>query len=544
MRLKFGLYVRFLLWVGLTMVFTTTTLTAQKSELSSDFHKKRREVLRSQLPENSIAVLFSAPIRNRSNDVDFVYHQDPSFFYLTGWKEPHAVIVIYSTPQTDENGTYSEKLYVRERDAFKEMWNGKRLGVKGAQEMGFERVADRSAFVMNENDYLQYNKVLMMEVRDDIHDESDDPYDLYDLQKTFKKQINYPDNFDAFRFRIYESIRTLTEDNVESLKRALDYYISNDPSLMEDPIIADFLNGTQPNFLQELKTKTTIEHREYNFDIDQLSAILTDMREIKTEEELILLKKAIQISAQGQVEVMKAIHPGMSEREIQGIHQLVYKKYGAAHEGYPSIVGAGENACVLHYIENDKTQLNNELILMDLGAEYNGYTADVTRTIPINGTFTEAQRQLYQIVYDAQNAGIDAARVGSDFRKLSQASFDVVAKGLLALGIIELEKDYRRYLPHGISHHIGLDVHDPGNYGAFEAQMVVTVEPGIYIPEGSPCDPKWWNIGIRIEDDILVTEDAPVLLSSGAPRAWEAIEAMMKEASPLDDFILPELTLE
>ena len=144
--------------------------------------------MRSQLPENSIAVLFSAPIRNRSNDVDFVYHQDPSFFYLTGWKEPHAVIVIYSTPQTDENGTYSEKLYVRERDAFKEMWNGKRLGVKGAQEMGFERVAERSAFVMNENDYLQYNKVLMMEVRDDIHDESDDPYDLYDLQKTFKKQ--------------------------------------------------------------------------------------------------------------------------------------------------------------------------------------------------------------------------------------------------------------------------------------------------------------------------------------------------------------------
>jgi Xaa-Pro aminopeptidase len=271
---------------------------------------------------------------------------------------------------------------------------------------------------------------------------------------------------------------------------------------------------------------------------------MASLRENKTEEEILLIKKAVRISTQGQLEVMKAIHPEMTEREVQGIHQLVFKKYGAAHEGYPSIVGAGDNACVLHYITNDKTDLKNQLILMDLGAEYKGYTADVTRTIPVSGTFTPEQKALYQIVYDAQTAGINAAVAGASFTAISEATYEVVKTGLLELGLIQESKEYRRYLPHGIAHHIGLDVHDPGLYENLAPNMVITVEPGIYVPEGSPCDPKWWNIGIRIEDDILITAEGPVNLSKDAPRSWQEIEKVMLEKSALDDFILPPLTID
>ena len=178
---------------------------------------------------------------------------------------------------------------------------------------------------------------------------------------------------------------------------------------------------------------------------------------------------------------------------------------------------------------------------MDLGAEYNGYTADVTRTIPVSGKFTPEQRALYQIVYDSQTAGINAAQKGASFREITQASFAVVQEGLLELGIIDSLEEFRKYLPHGVAHHIGLDVHDPGLYENLETNMVITVEPGIYIPEDSPCDPKWWNIGIRIEDDILITDAGPINLSADAPRAWEDIEALMKEKSALDDFNLPPL---
>ena len=238
------------------------------------------------------------------------------------------------------------------------------------------------------------------------------------------------------------------------------------------------------------------------------------------------------------------MHPGMSEREIQGIHEFVYGKQGAADEGYPSIVGAGENGCILHYIENDEEEIENQLVLMDLGAEYYGYTADVTRTIPANGVFSPEQRALYQIVYDAQEAAINASKAGTSFGELYYLSYDIVAKGLMELKIIEDPSEARRYYPHGLSHHIGLDVHDPGLYETLDSDMVITVEPGIYVPKGSPCEPKWWDIGIRIEDDILITEDGPVNLSASAPRAWEKIEKLMEEESPLDDFKLPTLVVD
>ena len=516
----------------------------QKSELSFEFHKNRRNELRQKLPYNSVAVFFSSPVRNRANDVDYIYHPDPNFYYLTGWNEPHAVLLVYNTPQEDQNGSYYEKLYVRERNVRNEMWNGKQLGLEGAANMGFDRVESKKQFIKSSLDLNELDTVMIFDFKNDVRDDKTDSSDLFDLQQHFKNVINYPDNFNAERYRLYQKIRTAQVEDLLNIKRMISYYASQDETLIEDPIIKDFLNSQESNSLVDLKKRTAYLTRDYNFDIDQLSYLMASLREKKQPEELSLLKKAIQISAQGQIEVMKAIHPEMTEREVQGIHQLVYKKYGAAHEGYPSIVGAGHNACVLHYITNDKTDLKNQLILMDLGAEYQGYTADVTRTIPVSGKFSPEQKALYEIVYDAQNAGIDAAQKGASFRAIGNAANKVVEKGLLSLGLIHKPEDYRRYLPHGISHHIGLDVHDPGLYETLDTDMVITVEPGIYVPKGSPCDPKWWDIGIRIEDDILITDEGPVNLSAAAPRSWEKIEKLMKEGSPLDDFKLPELAID
>ena len=524
------------------VVFSTSQKgSAQKSELSSDFHRERRLQLREKLPSNSVAVFFSSPIRNRANDVDFEYHPDPNFYYLTGWNEPHAVLFVYSVPQNDAQGMYYEKLYVRERDARNEMWNGKRLGLEGAQKMGFDRVDLKQNFINEPHGFDQFDTVFMFDFKNDVRDTSD-PSDLFDLQKQFKQAIYFPENFDAKRYRLYQRIRQAKPEEVPSIQRMINYYAQSDATLMEDPVIQDFMSKAEDEtVLTDLKTRSAFLLKDYNYDIDQLGTYMAELREIKTPEEVQLLKKAIQISAQGQREVMKAIKPNMTEREVQGIHQLVYKKYGAAHEGYPSIVGAGDNACVLHYITNDKTDLKDQLILMDLGAEYNGYTADVTRTIPVSGTFSPEQRALYQIVYDSQTAGIKAAQVGASFSAIAAACNKVVQEGLMELGIIAAPEEYRRYLPHGVAHHIGLDVHDPGLYQNLQPQMIITVEPGIYIPKDSPCDPKWWNIGIRIEDDILITEKGPVNLSEDAPRAWDEIEALMKEKSALDAFTLPPL---
>ena len=531
----------FISFLTLVVFSTPQKGSAQKSELSSDFHRERRLQLREKLPSNSVAVFFSSPIRNRANDVDFEYHPDPNFYYLTGWNEPHAVLFVYSVPQNDAQGTYYEKLYVRERDARNEMWNGKRLGLEGAQKMGFDRVDLKQNFINEPHGFDQFDTVFMFDFKNDVRDTSD-PSDLFDLQKQFKQAIHFPENFDAKRYRLYQRIRQAKPEEVPSIQRMINYYAQSDATLMEDPVIQDFMSKAEDEtVLTDLKTRSAFLLKDYNYDIDQLGTYMAELREIKTPEEVQLLKKAIQISAQGQREVMKAIKPNMTEREVQGIHQLVYKKYGAAHEGYPSIVGAGDNACVLHYITNDKTDLKDQLILMDLGAEYNGYTADVTRTIPVSGTFSPEQRALYQIVYDSQTAGIKAAQVGASFSAIAAACNKVVQEGLMELGIIAAPEEYRRYLPHGVAHHIGLDVHDPGLYQNLQPQMIITVEPGIYIPKDSPCDPKWWNIGIRIEDDILITEKGPVNLSEDAPRAWDEIEALMKEKSALDAFTLPPL---
>lgn len=471
---------------------------APQDYLSSEFHKGRREALRASMPKNTVAVFFANAVRNRANDVDYVYHQDPDFYYLTGYKEPHAVLVVFSENQTNDQGeTYNELLYVQKRNELAEQWTGKRLGIEGAkQQLGFKMAYNGEDFLSNGIRFTDFDAVMFDAFKDDYRDNTRDNSDLYSLIQAFKTQINYTET----------TVVTNNQMNVE-LKQ-------------------------NTNSLQE--KKVTVDHKT-------LLGLMAGLREVKTEDEMVLLKKAIRISAMGQREIMKAMHIGMSEAEIQGIHEYVYKKYGSEYEGYPSIVGAGNNGCVLHYIENTKTKVDNDLVLMDLGAEYHGYTADVTRTIPANGTFNPEQKLIYDLVYKAQEAGIAVSVIGNHLYSPDEAARQVINEGLMALGITKSDDEAGRYFPHGTSHHIGLDVHDTNLNGPFKANMVITVEPGIYIPDGSPCDKKWWGIAVRIEDDVLITENGPVVLSAEAPRTSDAIEALMKETSPLGHLELPDL---
>ena len=514
--------------------------------LSKDFHKGRRDALRAKMPVNSVAVLFANPLRNRANDVDYVFHQDPNFYYLTGYREPNGVLVLFSNNQTDENGvSYNEMLYVQERDARAEQWNGKRLGIEGAiEELGFQMAKNANDFIQTNINFKSFDRIFIEKFNDDYRDSAKNTAEVYDLVSSFKENTAYnPNNFlSPMKKQIYELVKSTPIENSANVAQIIGRALAYDPSLKRDADLMKFKDATDNRLKKELQQKIALKlDAKTTIDIHFLSNNLATLREIKTSEELVLLTKAVRISAIGQVEVMKAMKPHMSETELQGIHEFVYKKYGAEYEGYPSIVGAGNNGCILHYIENSKTKLGNELVLMDLGAEYRGFTADVTRTIPANGVFSKEQKAIYQIVYDAQEAGIAAYVIGESMATPNLLSKKIVNQGLFQLGIINSLDEKHPYYPHGTSHHIGLDVHDPGNYGNFEENMVVTMEPGIYIPDGSNCDERWWGIGIRIEDDILVTKTGPVNLSAEAPRTIEEIEKMMAKKSILDDFVLPNL---
>ncbi|MEQ8220238.1 MAG: aminopeptidase P family protein [Arenibacter sp.] len=526
-------------------LFLTSWLQAQEAPndfLSADFHKGRRQEVRKAMPPNSVAVFFAAAVRNRANDVDYIYHQDPDFYYLTGYKEPNSILLIFSEKQRDKDGnSYDEVLYAQKRDEKAEQWNGKRLGVEGViGQLGFERAFNAEEFLKADIHFSKFENVLFFDFKNDFRD-TNDPADIFDLISAFKEKSNYPSDYDATKQELYSMIKSTELDNSANVAQTLGRYLNYNQELKSDKLLVDFVEATDDRSRIEIKEKVVLQLKSNNLNTAKLEEIMNTLREIKTREELVLLRKAVEISAVGQIEVMKAMHPNMSEMEIQGVHEFVYKKYGAEYEGYPSIVGGGNNGCILHYIENNKPKVGTDLVLMDLGAEYHGYTADVTRTIPANGKFSKEQKQIYDIVYNAQEAGIKASVLGASFQAPGQAASEVVAKGLMKLGIIGSPEEARKYFPHGTSHYLGLDVHDKGTYQPFKENTVITVEPGIYIPEGSDCDKKWWGIAVRIEDDILITKNGPVNLSGMAPRTTEAIEAMMKQPSPLDHFKLPAL---
>lgn len=473
------------------LLLNAQALKKPEDYLKTDFHQNRREALRNKMPANSVAIFFSNPVRNRSNDVSYVYHQDPNFFYLTGHHEPHAVLLIFKEDQLVDGSKFDELIFVRAHDALMELYEGDRLGKEGSKtQLEIEMSLEGPSFEKFNIDFSKFNKVLFYDFENDVRD-TEEVGDLYDLISQFKIKVGYD------------------------------------------------------------QKDLSLEPQLNNLDVALLDTYMQELRGIKTKEELVLLRKAVNISAVGQVEVMKAIKPNMSETEIQGLHEFVFKKYQAEFEGYPSIVGAGHNGCVLHYIDNYKPAIEDgELILMDLGAEYHGYTADVTRTIPVNGKFTKEQKLIYDLVYKAQQAAADSCKAGLPFSDLYEITATIVNEGLVDLGIyksetkediINPETGRNRFYPHGCCHHIGLDVHDKGSYDLLEENMVITIEPGIYISEGSPTDEKWWDIPVRIEDDYLVTKDGCELLSGMAPRKSDEIEKLMSQDSFFSNYELPSL---
>ncbi|MBC7874807.1 MAG: aminopeptidase P family protein, partial [Ferruginibacter sp.] len=472
-----------------TILLLSTTIFAQPSPvqnneslptdyLTRDFHAGRRAALREMMPENSVMVVFAYPTRTFSNDVEYLYHANPDMYYFSGYKEPHSLLLVFKEEQTDSAGNkYNELLFVQKRNAQAEQWTGKRMGTEGAKER------------------LGFNMV----------------YNGVDFK-------NFAINFSKFTKVIYDRFPVDVPNSYDN---------------------ADLFD-----LIQQFKQKSEMPEqmtKQNRFDSKLFKDLTSQLRQIKTPEEMTLIRKAVEISCQGQNEVMKALHPAMSELEIQGLHEYVHKKYGAEEVGYGSIIGAGENGCILHYMENAKTKIGTSMILMDVGAEYHGYTADVTRTVPADGKFTGEERIIYQLVYDAQEAAFKTLKDGAKWADAVAAARNTIAEGLLSLGIISDKKDVGKYYPHGLGHHIGLDVHDRGFYETFQKDMVITIEPGIYIPEGSKCDKKWWSIAVRIEDDLLITQDGYELLSHFAPRKIEEIEKMISQKSAVDDFKLPPL---
>ncbi len=463
-----------------TLLFSAIHIQAQENlptdYLSKEFHKGRREAFRALMPANSVAVVFSYPERVFSRDVNYVYHQNPDMYYLAGYKEPDAVLLIFKEPQgTGE--TYNEVLFVRERNAAREMWTGRRLGVEGAKsKLGFTTVYNGKDFKDFAIDFKKFDKIIYDQIPTDLESSRND-FDLAGLFKSFKSKAG------------------ITVEDKTSLVSFAD--------------------------------------------------ITNTLREIKTPEEMELMRKTVKLSCVAHNEVMKAVGPDMSENEAEGIHGYIHRRYGAEDEGYPPIVGVGANGCILHYEENNSTKMDNQLLLMDVGSEYHGYSADVTRTVPANGKFTEEQKAIYQLVYDAQEAVFKICKEGTPLIDLNNTAKEVLAKGLIKLGIITDPKDVRLYYPHSCSHFLGLDVHDKGNFkgpqSLLKENMILTVEPGIYIPANSKCDKKWWNIGVRIEDDIAIKKDSYENLSADSPRKWEDVEKLAAQKSTFNEMKFPKI---
>jgi Xaa-Pro aminopeptidase len=455
------LYLLFFLFVRFTPGYAQENLY-DKDLLTKNFHKLRREALRKQMPPNTVAIFFSAPIRIKSNDVDYTYHQDPDFYYLTGLREPNSILLVFKEETQVGKSKNKEFIFVQDRDPKSELWNGRRYGKEGVEkELGFSSVFLNTEIGTLLNDFSKL-KVLITNLPSGMVDILGDKAELFDMVKYISELIKYP-------------------------------------------------NG--------------------NIDKETLYSILADLRQEKQTEELNLLRNAIDMTCQGIKELMKAMSPEMTEYQSQAIVEYFFKKNGSEEPGFPSIVGGGENSCILHYESNRKKLESKDLLVCDVGAEYHGYSADVTRTLPVNGKFNAEQKLIYNLVLTAQEEGIKQCKPGNNFFDPGKTASKIISKGLKELGIIKNEEDYKKYFPHGTSHYLGLDVHDIGKYEQLKIGDVITVEPGIYIPEGSDCEKKWWNIGVRLEDDILITEKGHEVLSSCVPKKIEEVEALMKEKS-------------
>jgi Xaa-Pro aminopeptidase len=427
-------------------------------------YAKRRKHLMRMAGDDAIAILPSAPERIRSRDTHYPYRQDSDLLYLTGFPEPEAVLVLVPGRKHGE-----VILFCRERDPEREGWDGPRFGPEGAVE----------AFGL------------------------DDAYPITDLDDILPGLLEG-------RSRVY-------------------YHFGRDQEF--DLKLIGWLNRVRAMVRQGAQPP---------HEFLELGHLLDELRLFKDRDELRLMQRAADISVLAHEAAMLAARPGLHEYQLQAEVERVFRSHDA-DPAYSSIVGAGTNACVLHYRANAAQAKDGDLVLIDAGAEYRGYAADITRTFPVNGRFTKEQRALHDLVGDAQAAALAQARPGIPYETGHVAAVETLTEGLLRLGLLKgkLEKNladgsYRRFYRHKTGHWLGLDVHDVGEY-RFDGQsrllepgMVFTIEPGVYIsPDDTTVDAKWRGIGIRTEDDVLVTRDEPEVLTDALARSADEIEALM-----------------
>lgn len=451
-------------------------------------YQTRREQLLSQMPNNSIAFLATNKIARRNNDADYQYRADSSFFYLTGFAEPEAALVL----EKDHAGEVTYRLFCREHDKTQELWEGKRAGLEGA--------------------VTTYH--------------ADKAYAITDIDNHMPKLLHGKSS-------VYCRLADAGFGNT---------------------LFANHMDGWLAN------TARISRGDGVPTQLIDINPMIYEMRLIKSAHEIAQMKVAAKISAEAHKRAMRRVRVGMMEYALEG--ELLYIMHRSGCQvAYNSIVAGGENACILHYVDNNKPLADGELVLIDAGAEYQMYAADITRTFPVNGKFTHAQKQIYTIVLQAQLDAMTALRVGHGAKDYHDVAVKTIVSGLVKLGLLNGEIDdiiasgsYKAFFMHGTGHWLGMDVHDVGSYNLpvdsvkhqadqqtddkgfvprqLQAGMVVTVEPGIYIaPDNMDVPVEYRGIGIRIEDDVLITEGDPEVLTSAVPKTIEAIEALMAEAA-------------
>ena len=423
----------------------------------------RRSKLGAMLPKNSAVVIAGAAVQYRNADSSHAFRQDSNFWYLTGFNEPESTLVLLINESKDVQSI----AFVPKKDALKEIWDGYRAGPNGAvKDHGFDLAFDNTEIDERLPDLLAgYNQV------------------FYPVGKSQK-------------------------------------------------LDADVIDW--------IKTARSKDRHSSPIDIADASSKIGNERLIKDEDEIEIMKKACQISAEAHVEAMKFVKPGMNEQELEAFYQYQFSKRGGRFAAYTPIVAGGENACVLHYVENSKALKDGDLVLVDAGCEFELYASDITRTYPINGKFTAAQLAIYEVVLEAQQKSIEAVTVNNNVMDSQIISEKVITQGLIDLGILngsmeELHETgaFKNFYMHKIGHWLGIDVHDAGDYTEdgeymkFKPGMVTTVEPGIYISSTDNVKDQWKGIGIRIEDNILVTAKGNQNLTDFVPSNPKEIEALM-----------------
>lgn len=428
---------------------------------------RRRQQLLAKMAPGSAALIFAAPEVTRSADSEYPFRQNSDFWYFTGFNEPEALLVLIKSDDTHNHSV----LFNRVRDKTAEIWFGRRLG----QDAAPEKLAVDRALAWDE-----LNEQLFQL--------------LNGLDVVYHAQGQY-DFADAAVFHALDKLRRGSRQNL-----------------------------TAP--------ATLTDWRPW----------VHEMRLFKSEEEIAVLRRAGEITALAHTRAMEKCRPGMFEYQLEGEILHEFNRHGARFPSYNTIVGGGENGCILHYTENESPLQDGELVLIDAGCEYQGYAGDITRTFPINGKFTPAQREIYDIVLASLDAALELYRPGTSMQEVTQEVVRIMIVGLAKLGILKGDVDqlisenaHRPYFMHGLSHWLGLDVHDVGVYGpdrsrTLEPGMVITVEPGLYIAPDADVPPQYRGIGIRIEDDILITETGNENLTASVVKRPDDIEALMAAA--------------